>query len=119
MPQTCVRSPRQRIHRAGRNGVELAAMVDTLKEGSLVFLNETFQNTAYAEGAEGLYNLLKHFSRLISAGYWFHTCVSLKKCLAKTKQPSCIQQRGIRYVNKTTAVSSRLDTLGGVLLASI
>ncbi|MBR2445275.1 MAG: hypothetical protein IKB28_01250 [Clostridia bacterium] len=41
---------------------ELAAMVDTLKEGSLVFLNETFQSTAYAEGAEGLYHLLKHFS---------------------------------------------------------
>ena len=43
---------------------ELAAMVDTLKKGSLVFLNETFQSTAYAEGAEGLYHLLKHFSAL-------------------------------------------------------
>ena len=43
---------------------ELAAMVDTLKEGSLVFLNETFQSTAYAEGAECLYHLLKHFSAL-------------------------------------------------------
>ena len=43
---------------------ELAAMVDTLKEGSLVFLNETFQSTAYAEGAEGMYHLLKHFSAL-------------------------------------------------------
>lgn len=43
---------------------ELAAMVDTLKEGSLVFLNETFQSTAYAEGAEGLYHLLNHFSAL-------------------------------------------------------
>ena len=41
---------------------ELAAMVDNLKEGSLVFLNETFQSTAYAEGAEGLYHLLKYFS---------------------------------------------------------
>lgn len=43
---------------------ELAEMVATLKEGSLVFLNETFQSTAYAEGAEGLYHLLKHFSAL-------------------------------------------------------
>jgi DNA mismatch repair ATPase MutS len=43
---------------------ELAEMVDTLKEGSLVFLNETFQSTAYAEGAEGLYHLLKYFSAL-------------------------------------------------------
>ena len=43
---------------------ELAVMVDTLKEGSLVFLNETFQSTAYAEGADCLYHLLKHFSAL-------------------------------------------------------
>ena len=43
---------------------ELAAMVDTLKENALVFLNETFQSTAYAEGAEGLHHLLKHFSAL-------------------------------------------------------
>ena len=43
---------------------ELAAMVDTLKEGALVFLNETFQSTAYAEGAEGLYHLLKYYSAL-------------------------------------------------------
>ena len=39
-------------------------MVNNLKKGALVFLNETFQSTAYAEGAEGLYNLLKHFSAL-------------------------------------------------------
>ena len=43
---------------------ELAAMVDTLEAGALVFLNETFQSTSYAEGAEGLYHLLKHFSAL-------------------------------------------------------
>ena len=41
---------------------ELAAMVDTLEEGAFVFLNETFQSTAYAEGEDGLYHLLKHFS---------------------------------------------------------
>ncbi len=41
---------------------ELATMVDTLKEGSLVFLNETFQSTAYNEGAEGLYHLLRYFA---------------------------------------------------------
>ena len=43
---------------------ELAAMVDTLEAGALVFLNETFQSTSYAEGAEGLYHLLMHFSAL-------------------------------------------------------
>lgn len=41
---------------------ELAAMADTLRPGALVFLNETFQSTAYAEGAEGLYHLLCHFT---------------------------------------------------------
>ena len=41
---------------------ELAEMVDGLKEGALVFLNETFQSTAYAEGADGLYDLLEYFT---------------------------------------------------------
>jgi len=41
---------------------ELASMVETLHEGALVFLNETFQSTAYSEGAQGLYDLLAHFS---------------------------------------------------------
>ena len=41
---------------------ELAAMADTLGEGALVFLNETFQSTAYAEGASGLYHILRYFS---------------------------------------------------------
>ena len=41
---------------------ELAVMVDSLQQGALVLLNETFQSTAYAEGAEGLYHLLQYFS---------------------------------------------------------
>jgi len=41
---------------------ELAAIVDTLQPGATVLLNETFQSTAYAEGAEGLYRLLRHFT---------------------------------------------------------
>ena len=41
---------------------ELAAMVDTLREGALVLLNETFQSTAYKESADGLYHLLNYFS---------------------------------------------------------
>ena len=41
---------------------ELSAMVETLHEGALVFLNETFQSTAYSEGARGLYHLLEQFS---------------------------------------------------------
>lgn len=41
---------------------ELADMVEGLEKGAMVFLNETFQSTAYAEGAEGLCPILRHFS---------------------------------------------------------
>ena len=41
---------------------ELATIVDTLAEGALVLLNETFQSTAYSEGAEAILTLLEHFS---------------------------------------------------------
>ncbi len=42
---------------------EIAYMVDNLEKDSLVFLNETFQTTAYDEGAEGLYNILEFFAK--------------------------------------------------------
>ncbi len=42
---------------------ELAYMVDNLHSKSLVFLNETFQTTAYEEGATGLYHILNFFSK--------------------------------------------------------
>ncbi len=41
---------------------ELSKTVDSLTPGTLVFLNEVFQSTAYSEGADALYHLLKHFS---------------------------------------------------------
>ncbi len=41
---------------------ELAEMVDGLTDNSLIILNETFQTTAYEEGAKGLYDILKYFS---------------------------------------------------------
>ncbi|MBQ2767782.1 MAG: hypothetical protein IJF49_06870 [Clostridia bacterium] len=41
---------------------ELARMADTLQAGALVLLNETFQSTAYAEGAQSLFDLLEYFS---------------------------------------------------------
>ncbi len=42
---------------------EIAAMLDKARRGSFVFLNETFQTTAYAEGAAGLAEILKYFAR--------------------------------------------------------
>ncbi len=41
---------------------ELSAIIDGLNDGALVFLNETFQTTAYKEGAEALYHLLCCFT---------------------------------------------------------
>jgi len=41
---------------------ELASVVDELQPGAIVFLNETFQTTAYDEGAEGLLHILNYFS---------------------------------------------------------
>ena len=41
---------------------ELASVIDDLDNGALILLNETFQTTAYDEGAEGLYHILGYFS---------------------------------------------------------
>lgn len=41
---------------------ELASVIDTLGVGAMVLLNETFQTTAYEEGAEGLLHILEYFS---------------------------------------------------------
>ncbi len=42
---------------------ELASMVDSARAGALVILNETFQTTAYTEGASGLADILKYFAK--------------------------------------------------------
>ncbi len=42
---------------------EIKEMVDSLTENSLIILNETFQTTAYDEGAKGLYGILKYFTK--------------------------------------------------------
>ena len=42
---------------------EIKEMVDSLTENSLIILNETFQTTAYDEGATGLYGILKYFTK--------------------------------------------------------
>lgn len=41
---------------------ELASVIDDLDSGALILLNETFQTTAYDEGAEGLYHILGYFT---------------------------------------------------------
>lgn len=41
----------------------MSAIVNTLKSGDILFLNEVFQTTSYAEGAEGLFHILKHLEK--------------------------------------------------------
>ena len=41
---------------------EISEMVDRISDNSLIILNETFQTTAYDEGAKGLYHILKYFT---------------------------------------------------------
>ena len=41
---------------------EIAEMIDNLTDNSLIILNETFQTTAYEEGAIGLCDILKYFT---------------------------------------------------------
>jgi len=41
---------------------ELAAVIDKAVPDSLVLLNESFQTTAYSEGADGMYHILKYLT---------------------------------------------------------
>jgi len=45
---------------------EMAKMIDNLRPYSLIILNETFQTTAYSEGASGIYNIITVFPRMKS-----------------------------------------------------
>lgn len=47
---------------------EVVKIIDALVPGSLVILNETFQTTAYSEGAEGLYPILNYINEM--GGGW-------------------------------------------------
>lgn len=42
---------------------ELADIIAVIKPNSLVMLNETFQTTAYDEGAEGIYHIINHLRK--------------------------------------------------------
>lgn len=41
---------------------QVAAMLGEIRPGSIVFINELFQTTAYNEGAEGLYHILRYLN---------------------------------------------------------
>ena len=40
----------------------MAALVDSIRPDTLLLLNEIFQSTAYAEGAAGLYAILRYLA---------------------------------------------------------
>ncbi len=54
---------------------EIAALMNSVKPYSLALLNETFQTTAYREGAEGMKYILEAFSRM-KCRYAFVTHIS-------------------------------------------
>lgn len=43
---------------------QLAGILERVKPGSLLLLNETFQTTAYDEGAEGMYHILAYLAEM-------------------------------------------------------
>ncbi len=43
---------------------EIASLVEASDENALILFNETFQTTAYSEGAEGLYHVLRYLSSM-------------------------------------------------------
>ncbi len=43
---------------------EIASLVDRADKNALILFNETFQTTAYSEGAEGLYHVLRYLSAM-------------------------------------------------------
>ncbi|MGN1345597.1 MAG: hypothetical protein ACI4V1_02330 [Eubacteriales bacterium] len=60
---------------AGRFEEEVAALariIDDMEPSSLLLMNETFQTTAYDEGAEGMYHILNYLSS-IGCGFLFVT----------------------------------------------
>ena len=64
---------------------ELSNIVDSIKEGSLILLNETFQSTLYEEGAIGLWNILKYFIRWNSTFILVSHLHDLKKMIVSEK----------------------------------
>ena len=51
---------------------ELSGIIERMEPDSLLLLNETFQTTAYDEGAEGMYHILNYLARL-ECGFLFVT----------------------------------------------
>ncbi len=61
----------------------VAHIMENIQPYSLVLLNETFQTTAYREGAEGMYHILQAFSRIRVKCIFVTHLLSLFPLLAK------------------------------------
>jgi DNA mismatch repair ATPase MutS len=73
---------------AGRFEEEVAAIsqiIDAVEPSSLLLMNETFQTTAYDEGAEGMYHILNYIAA-IGCGFIFVThLLKLKELYADNR----------------------------------
>lgn len=58
--------------------IAVSGIIDAIEPDSLLLMNETFQTTAYDEGADGMYNILNYISEL-GCGFIFVTHL-LKLC---------------------------------------
>lgn len=65
-------SPLSQAGRFEEEAAELAGIIREVEPCSLLLMNETFQTTAYDEGSEGMYYILRHISRL-GCGFLFVT----------------------------------------------
>ena len=73
---------------------EMAALVDSIRPDTLLLLNEIFQSTAYAEGAAGLYAILRY---LAGKGTGFLLVTHLRELLPMMRNTVLHLQTGSGY----------------------
>lgn len=78
---------------------EIAAIMDEIRPYSLVLLNETFQTTAYREGAEGMRDILAVFPK-IKCKYIFVTHMSAIFKIFPREQANILTAKGYKLLKE-------------------
>lgn len=79
---------------------EMAALIRNVKPYSLALLNETFQTTAYREGAEGMKYILEAFTRM-KCKYAFVTHISAIFEMIDRDKATFLTAKGYRLLSET------------------
>lgn len=79
--------------------IDIAKMIDSLTPYSLVLLNESFQTTAYREGAEGMKAILEILPR-INVTYIFVTHITAMTKLFKKGEVRLLRAEGFKLTDK-------------------